>query len=140
MKYCFQCGRLTSGEPLFCNFCGRSYDVKLCHSRHVNPRSAEVCSQCGSRDLSTPQPKVSWWWKVVAFLVRAALALAALALVLALLIALLQGILSKPQMQNTVVGIAILVGLLFWMWREMPDWVKELARRFLKRKQRRDER
>jgi hypothetical protein len=61
MKYCHHCGRLTSGEPMFCQFCGRSYDVKLCPRLHANPRWAEVCSQCGSRELSTPQPKVSFW-------------------------------------------------------------------------------
>src|SRR5216684_2914579 len=85
MKYCYECGRMTPGEPLFCNFCGRSYDVKLCPGRHVNPRHAEVCSQCGSRDLSTPQPKVSWWWKVVALVLRVALAFVVLAFLLALL-------------------------------------------------------
>ena len=49
------------GEPLFCNFCGRSYDLKLCPHRHPNPRNAEVCSQCGSRDLSTPHPRTPLW-------------------------------------------------------------------------------
>ena len=64
MKYCYECGRVTAGEPLFCQFCGRTYNVKLCPRLHVNPRFAEVCSQCGSRDLSTPQPKVSVWWRI----------------------------------------------------------------------------
>jgi len=140
MKYCFQCGRLTSGEPLFCNSCGRSYDVKLCPHRHVNPRSAEVCSQCGNRDLSTPQPKVSFWWKVVAFLLRVALALIGLALALTFLIAFLQGLLSRPDMQNAVLGMAILAGVLWWVWSELPDWVKNLARWFLKRRKGHDER
>ena len=30
MKYCYQCGRMTAGEPLYCQLCGRTYDVKLC--------------------------------------------------------------------------------------------------------------
>ena len=70
MKHCYHCGRVTSGEPLFCNSCGRSYDVKLCPRLHVNPRYATVCSQCGSRELSTPQPKVSLWWKVLGFVLQ----------------------------------------------------------------------
>src|SRR5579863_9359147 len=65
MKYCFNCSRMTPGEPLFCNSCGRSYDVKLCPRHHMNPRTAEACSQCGSRDLSTPQPRVPWWTPIV---------------------------------------------------------------------------
>jgi hypothetical protein len=63
MKYCYHCGRITTGEPLFCMFCGRTYDVKLCPRLHVNARFADCCSQCGSRELSTPQPKVSFYRK-----------------------------------------------------------------------------
>src|SRR5687767_12376539 len=61
MRYCNQCHRVTTGEPLFCQFCGSTYDVKLCPARHMNPRSAEVCAQCGSRDLTTPAPRLSFW-------------------------------------------------------------------------------
>src|ERR1700756_5276548 len=61
MRFCNQCHRMTAGEPLFCNFCGRSYDVKLCPHRHPNPRNAEICSQCGSRELSTPHPRMPFW-------------------------------------------------------------------------------
>src|SRR5438552_3410484 len=70
MKYCYQCGRITAGEPVFCQSCGRSFDVKLCSRLHVNPRYAEVCSHCGSRELSTPQPKVPFSWKVLGFVLR----------------------------------------------------------------------
>src|ERR1700722_11165723 len=69
MRYCYSCNKITTGTPLFCNFCGRSYNVKLCPRLHTNPRSAEACSQCGSRDLSTPQPKVPLWVPVIEFLV-----------------------------------------------------------------------
>src|SRR5581483_8246281 len=65
MRYCNQCHRITAGEPLFCNFCGRSYDYKLCPHRHPNPRTAEVCSTCGSRELSTPHPKTALWMSLL---------------------------------------------------------------------------
>src|ERR1700689_3103953 len=68
MKYCYYCNRMTTGEPVFCNFCGRSYNVKLCPRLHVNSRISEVCSQCGSRDLSTPQPKVPLKARILVFL------------------------------------------------------------------------
>src|SRR6185437_3885572 len=96
MKYCYQCGRLTAGEPMFCNFCGRSYDVKLCSRLHANPRNAEACSQCGSRDLSTPQPKVSIWWKVLMYLVRGLLAVLLVLTSLALLMAFVSEALHQP--------------------------------------------
>ena len=41
MNYCYNCGHITPGEPLYCNYCGRSYDLKLCPRHHANPRSAD---------------------------------------------------------------------------------------------------
>src|SRR5712692_1855348 len=69
MKYCYNCDRVTVAEPLFCNFCGRSYDVKLCPRLHVNPRRTSVCSKCGSTELSTPQPRVPFWMRISLFLI-----------------------------------------------------------------------
>ena len=59
MKYCRSCRRLTSGEPLFCTTCGKSYNLRLCRKLHANPRNARVCAKCGSKDLSVPQPALS---------------------------------------------------------------------------------
>ena len=72
MRFCYNCHRLTgstpNGEPLFCSFCGRTYNTKYCHRLHPNPRSAEVCAQCGSKDLTTPQPKVPFLLSPLLFL------------------------------------------------------------------------
>jgi RNA polymerase subunit RPABC4/transcription elongation factor Spt4 len=138
MKYCYECGRITSGEPLYCNFCGRSYDVKLCPRHHVNPRSAEVCSQCGSRELSTPQPKVSVWWKVMSFILRVVARGLLLLLSLALIAGVIRGLLSSPQGQTGLFVLGILLGVLCWIWSELPDWLRNLVRRALKRKERRN--
>lgn len=54
MRFCKSCAKFTAGTPLYCQFCGRSYSVKLCPRGHRNPRAANACSQCGSLDLSTP--------------------------------------------------------------------------------------
>src|SRR5437870_1360254 len=69
VKFCFHCGRDTVGEPLFCNFCGRSYDVKLCPKLHANPRGTRICSKCGSGELTTPQPRVPLWAKPMLFVI-----------------------------------------------------------------------
>ena len=135
MKYCFQCARITGGEPVFCNFCGRSYDVKLCPRLHVNSRAAEICSQCGSRDMSTPQPKVSWWWKALAALLRFVVG----ALLILLSLAGLIELLKVPQIQTGVFCLAVVLGVLWWMWSELPNWIRNLARKVLKRKERRNE-
>src|SRR5438034_11249434 len=116
MKHCYHCGRLTSGDPLFCNTCGRSFDKKLCPRHHPNPRSAEICSRCGSRELSTPQPKVFFGWRMLEWLTR--LFVAGLLVFLALLLAyeVFSELLGSPVVQS---GLVLLVGMflfLAWIW------------------------
>jgi RNA polymerase subunit RPABC4/transcription elongation factor Spt4 len=136
MKLCHQCGRMTAGEPLFCNSCGRSYDVKLCPRMHANPRRAEVCSQCGSRELSTPQPRVSTWWKTGELLAQIVFGVVLVYLTLAGFGALIQ----TPQFQGLVIVFGILVGLLWWLWSLLPEWFQKLIRRSRMHKERSRER
>jgi RNA polymerase subunit RPABC4/transcription elongation factor Spt4 len=136
MKYCYQCGRITAGEPLYCDSCGRSYDVKLCPRHHANSRSAEVCSQCGSRELSTPQPRVPVWWKVLEFLAKVVFGVLLVCLTLAGFLAFLK----TPQFQNALIVFGILIGLLWWLWSLLPEWFRKLVRRSIRRKERSHER
>jgi hypothetical protein len=136
MKYCYECGRITGGEPLFCNFCGRSYDVKLCPRHHANPRYADCCSQCGSRELSTPQPKVSFWWRVLEFLLRVLLGV----VLAALSIALAGELLRNSVVQGCLLILALLLAGLWAIWAMLPDWLRKLVYRLLKRKQEHHER
>lgn len=131
MTYCYHCGRMTAGEPLFCGTCGRTYDVKLCPRRHSNPRHAEVCSQCGSRDLSMPQPKVPFLWRAGMFLAKVLMGL--LLVLIALNVA--SAILQRPETQNALVCLGILGALLWWLWSELPDWLQRFIRRRLRRKE-----
>ena len=126
MKFCYACGHLTGGEPLFCNSCGRSYDVKLCPKLHVNPRNAEACSHCGSRDLSIPQPRVPVIWQVLALLVQLLsgllLALLSLPVVLRLLAALFTH--SEPY-EPRLFELAFF-GLLWFLWTLLPILVRRI--------------
>ena len=135
MTYCYNCGHMTAGEPLFCSKCGRTYDVKLCPRLHPNPRNAEVCSKCGSRELSTPQPKVPIVLKLLAILVRLGLGLLLFYASLYLVIAALQ----TPQIQKAIVALGMLLGCLWWMWSKLPDWFQEAIRSFWKSRRRRDD-
>ncbi len=125
MKYCFQCNRITTGEPLFCNYCGSSYDVKLCSRLHPNPRRAEVCSLCGSRDLSTPQPRVPVWGRallaIVPWLVGIPLAIATVAAGVDIACELL----SRPAVQAGVAALVILIGVLWFLWSQLPEWTRK---------------
>ncbi|MGD0580957.1 MAG: hypothetical protein ABSC08_18780 [Bryobacteraceae bacterium] len=139
MKYCYNCDRITAGEPLFCNFCGRSYNVKLCPRMHPNPRKAQACSKCGSRDLSTPQPKVPWWAPLLEFvlscipgvLLTIASALAALAV--------LREILNNPAALVALAMPLIALGILWWMWKQIPSWFRKAIYDLLKRKRDRED-
>jgi uncharacterized membrane protein YvbJ len=123
MKFCYQCGKASAGDPLFCTKCGRTFDVRLCPRLHKNSRFAKACSQCGSRELSQAQPQVSVWWKVMEFMAKVALGLFLVYVSLAVLIDLLQ----RPQVQIGVFIIAILVGLLWWLWLQLPEWFRKIV-------------
>lgn len=134
MNYCYNCGHITPGEPLYCNYCGRSYDVKLCPRHHGNPRSADVCSQCGSRELSTPQPKVPAMWKLLAIIIRLGLGLFLFYVTLSFLVALAK----TTQFQQALVAFALLLIALWLVWSKLPDWLQDTLRHIVKRKRRDD--
>jgi hypothetical protein len=115
---------MTPGTPLFCNHCGRSFDVKLCPRLHPNPRIAEVCSQCGSRDLSTPQPAISNVWQVVQFSIRLIIVLLIVYVVLA---GFLEFLTSK-ETQNALLALGFLAIALFWLWQMVPNWLRKMVR------------
>src|SRR5690348_4604779 len=125
MKYCYACGRYTAGDPLFCNSCGCSYDVKLCPRLHPNPRHAEVCAQCGSREFSTPQPQVAIGKRLVRHLERTVIALSLTVLFLALVTAFL----ASKEGQNAFATFGILAVVLWWLWSLIPEWLKKRIHR-----------
>lgn len=135
MKYCYQCGKMTAGDPLYCGTCGRTYDVKLCPRAHVNPRGAEVCSRCGSRELSTPQPKIPMSWRLLALLTRLGLGLLLFYASLSLVVALVR----TPEVQRALVALGILLAVLWWLWSRLPDWFQEAIRSFWKNRRRNDD-
>ena len=135
MKYCYQCGKMTAGEPLYCGPCGRTYDVRLCPRAHVNPRGAEVCSKCGSRELSTPQPRIPVGLKLLAILLRLGLGLLLFYATLQLVIDLV----SSPQVQRVLVALGLLLAVLWWLWSKLPDWFQDALRSFFKNRRQRDD-
>jgi|SRR5665213_2042876 len=126
MKFCYQCGKMTAGEPLYCGTCGRTFDVRLCPRSHVNPRGAEVCSTCGSRELSTPQPKIPLSIRLVALLARLGIGLLLFYLSLSLIVALIQ----TPEVRKDLVALGMLLACLWYFWSKLPDWFQELIRSF----------
>ena len=138
MKYCYNCNRVTAGEPLFCNFCGRSYDVKLCPRLHPNPRNAETCSKCGSRDLSTPQPKVPLWAPVVQFLLSLLPGLVLAVLSIGVIAVFLRALVQQPQLLVSAVLLLIAMGVLWWMWSQIPAGIRKAISNLVRRRRERE--
>jgi hypothetical protein len=134
MKYCYQCNRVTIGEPLFCNFCGRSYNVKLCPRLHANPRNAETCSQCGSRDLSTPQPRVPLWAPILQFFLSLVPGLVLVLLSIVVIASFVNVLLHKPNMLVGIVLLFVALDVLWWVWAQIPLWFRKAIYKMLKRK------
>ena len=134
MKYCYACGQTTGGKPLFCNFCGRSYDVKLCPSRHMNPRMAEACSRCGSRNLSLPQPRIPLLWRIlaVAFLLVIGVCLAAFSSAFA--IEVWKSLVASGALSGELVAHGLMLAVLWGLWSILPDCLRIVIRRLLKRR------
>ncbi|PYP86006.1 MAG: hypothetical protein DMG65_19670 [Candidatus Angelobacter sp. Gp1-AA117] len=137
MKYCYHCSRINPGDPLFCNTCGRSFDRKLCPRLHPNPRSAEICARCGSRELSTPQPKVPVSWRILEWLARmfVGVALAFLALVLAYEV--VSELLGSPVVQSGLVLIVLMFLVLAWIWGKLPQWFRKFIHKQLTKRRNR---
>ena len=129
MKYCFQCHRITTGDPLFCNYCGRSYEVKLCPRLHPNSRSAEVCSQCGSRDLSTPHPRTPLWLVPLLSLLRIFPGVVLLLVSIAFVVAFVQTVFTNPALLGRFLFLALFLGLLWWLYMQLPGFVRRTIHR-----------
>ncbi len=136
MRYCFNCNHVTAGEPLFCNSCGRSYDVKLCPRLHLNPRNSEACSQCGSREFSTPQPKVPIGLRFLTFSLTLLPGIVLTALTFGLIVA----ILSQPDMLVLLALMTLPLAVLVWMWTKVPLAIRKLIYRLLQSKRSREDR
>ena len=133
MKYCFNCNRTTAATPLFCNHCGATYDLKLCPRLHPNPRWAEVCSQCGSRDLSTPQPKVPLWAKVLLRVTPIAFGALVAIISVFFLVDLLQPFARHPDL---LFALTIVLSLLWSLWSEVPNFTRRFIYQSIKRRER----
>ena len=140
MRYCYQCNRITTGPAFFCNFCGRSYDVKLCPRLHPNPRTAEVCSQCGSRDLSTPEPHAPAWARLVEKALHYGPGILLLTLTILFAFAFLHAVLTNPDVLGQFLVMALVLGLLWYLYTCLPVVVRKGIHKGLRKGGKRNDR
>lgn len=134
MRLCTNCLQITIGKPLFCNRCGSSYNVKLCPKLHVNPRPAKVCASCGSKDLSTPQPKASLFLIPLIFLIRMGPGLLLLIALCIYLVFYIPRLISDPNNLLPMMSLGLLLSALFVGWMMLPSFLKRFFARLFKGK------
>lgn len=133
MRYCNQCHRITSGEPLFCNFCGRSYDFKLCPHRHPNPRNAEVCNQCGSRELSTPHPRVPFFLLPLVWLLTVLPGLLLVTLSILFVFGLIRALLTNQALLFQAFLAGLMLAFLWYLYGKLPHFLRRSIARLFRR-------
>lgn len=138
MRYCNQCHKITSGEPLFCNFCGRSYDFKLCPHRHPNPRNADVCNQCGSRELSTPHPRVPFFLLPLVWLLTVLPGLLLVTVSVLFVFGFTRALLSNQALLFQAVLAGLMLAFLWYLYSKLPHFLRRLLSRLFRRSHRGD--
>ena len=117
MRYCHNCHKTTTGDALFCHFCGSTYDAKLCPARHLNPRWAQVCSECGSRDLKP---------LLLALSLLPGVGLAAL--LVFVVIGIFRAILTNQAIQAQLIVLLLILALLWWLYLQLPHFIQNMFR------------
>jgi hypothetical protein len=125
---------MTSGAPAYCHNCGKTYNVKLCSRGHINPRSANVCSQCGSREMSTPQRKIPFLLKPLIFLFSHFFGIALIFSLVIFIGYFAYQIFTDPNGLLPLMCIGLSLGVLFLFWMMLPNFLKAPIRWLFKRK------
>jgi RNA polymerase subunit RPABC4/transcription elongation factor Spt4 len=134
MKLCFSCRRVTPGTPSYCHYCGKTYNVRLCSRGHINPRSANVCSQCGSKELSTPQRKIPFLLKPLIFLLSHLAGIILLLSLVGFLGFFIYKLFIDPNGLLPLMCLGLLLGLLFLVWMILPDFIRKPMKWLVRRK------
>jgi hypothetical protein len=58
---------------------------------------------------------------------------------LVLVLGLLMQLLQNPKIQGGVIVLAVLAGLLVWLWSEIPEWVRKFVRKLWSKRRGRHE-
>lgn len=126
MRYCNSCRKVTSGNPAYCNYCGRSYDTKLCGRGHPNVRSADVCSTCGSHDLSTPHPRTSWKLRIFHVCALIVPFVVLVVFTLAYIGVFVRALFLNSSSLLPLMLLGLVLGLLWLLWMHFSAMIREL--------------
>ena len=132
MKYCHSCHRLSAGDPPFCNSCSSSFNVRLCPRQHINSRSATACSQCGSKDLSQPAPKIPILFRLLLPLLRLMPGIILLGSLIIFFGVFAKKLLEDPNHLLPLMCIGFLLSALLALWVMLPSIGRKSIRSLFK--------
>lgn len=127
MRRCTACFRFQPGQPTYCAFCGRSFDVRLCARGHRNPRTALYCAECGSPDLSTPTPPAGFLFRLSGAMLSLFSGLTVLLLVATLVLSVFFA-LDWSALAGPFLSLVLMIGFLYWTTTLLPGPVKRVGR------------
>ncbi len=125
MRFCNKCKHLNAGKNPYCQHCGSTFNVKLCPRMHPSPRAAQYCAECGSSELSTPQPKVPILGRPFVFLLELGPGILLLLMLCSYLMYFVYRLIEEPNglLQPMVIGL--LLGLLLFGWMNLHSRVRK---------------
>jgi len=126
MRYCTSCRKITTGNPSYCNYCGKSYNVKLCGRGHPNTPAADVCSTCGSRDLSVPQRRPSWKLRIFQIGALGVPFIGLLVISFGYIGVFLQALWTNSSELLPLMILGLPLGLLWLIWIHLSAMLREL--------------
>ena len=122
MKYCAHCKRINPGSPIYCQYCGRTFWVRICRRcREANPREALTCRNCGNAELSETSGWVPLWMYSLKPLL--------LVFVLVVVLTLISGLIKDIELWIPLLIICGLWGVGFYL---MPPAMRKVPRMVLR--------
>lgn len=114
MRYCVYCRGFNQGKPLYCQYCGRTFDVRICsHCHHLNPQNALTCRNCGSPELSEISGQLPRWLGFLKILFRTFIILSVVGFVTNL---------------SLFIPVFVVMGLFFVMYSLLPEEAKKIIK------------
>lgn len=124
MRYCPYCRRINEGKPQICNFCGRTWYIKLCPRGHENPFNAQYCGTCGSADLSDTAGSRS----VILFVIKLIISATIGFFLLSLVAALFQPTSIRYFLSLVIVSYILYFVLMYLLPKSMAQFIKKIFR------------
>jgi len=95
---------------------------------------AEACSRCGSRNLSLPQPRIPLLWRILAVALLLAIGVSLADFSSAFAIEVWKSLVASGALSGELATRGLMLAVLWGLWGILPDCLRIVIRRLLKRR------